>query len=157
MISKEKFVDIINKLKEIDDFIEETNKRAKKLRNSMIADFFEASSIFSSNEIILDLLESIFDDNGDILGWWIYDLNYGRKYEDGCITDKNGDIIDLSTTEKLYDYLVEEMSNNINKQEEFIRKECSKCENTNEEDCNIVQKIDGEYDCVNKKIDKEEK
>ena len=48
----------------------------------------------------------MFND-GDIISWWIYDLEYGTEYKDGCITEEDGTIIDVSTAGKLYDYLKE--------------------------------------------------
>ena len=107
MISKQEFVDIINKLKVVNDFVHKTNEEARKLDDAIISDFFNASSLTISHEpIVVHLLENIFDDTG-IISWWLYELDYGRKYENGCIADANGNIIDLSTSEKLYDYLIE--------------------------------------------------
>lgn len=106
MISKQKFIEIINKLKTVNDFVYETNQKARQLKETIISDFFDADSLIISHEtIVIELLENIFND-GNILSWWIYDLDYGRKYKDGCITEENGDFIDLSTAEKLYDYLI---------------------------------------------------
>ena len=106
MISKEKFVDIINKLQKVDNFVNETNEKARQLNYSVISDFFNASSLSISHEtIVVELLENIFEE-WNVLSWWIYELDYGRKYKNGCISDKNGNIIDLSTAEKLYDYLI---------------------------------------------------
>lgn len=106
MISKAEFVNIINKLKEVNDFVNDTNEKARQLDDAIISDFFNASSLSISHEsIVINLLEIMFDD-GDTISWWVYDLEYGKKYEDGCITEKDGTIIDLSTAEKLYDYLV---------------------------------------------------
>lgn len=108
MIDKKEFVDIINKLKEVDDFVNETNDRAKKLNDAIISDFYNASSLSISHEnIVVKLLENMFNDN-DIISWWLYDLNYGRKYKEGCIQDCDGNSIDVSTPEKLYDYLTKE-------------------------------------------------
>ena len=36
MITKMQFVDIINKLKEVNDFVNETNERARKLSDAKI-------------------------------------------------------------------------------------------------------------------------
>ena len=108
MITKMKFVDIINKLKEVNDFVNETNDRARKLSDAVMSDFFNAQSLSISHEnIVIELLEDMFN-AGDIISWWIYDLEYGTKYKDGCITEKDGTIIDVSTAEKLYDYLYKE-------------------------------------------------
>lgn len=106
MITKQEFVDIINKLKEVNDFVNETNDKARKLNDAIISDFFNASSLSISHEnIVVDLLENMFNDK-DILSWWLYDLDYGRKYKGGYIIEADGTEIDLSTPEKLYDYLI---------------------------------------------------
>ena len=109
MISKKQFVDIINKLKEVNDFVDETNERAKKLNDAIISDFYNFSSLSISHEsLVLELLENMFDDY-DTISWWVYELDYGRGYRKGCIQDENGKNINLSTAEKLYDYLISEV------------------------------------------------
>lgn len=39
-----------------------------------------------------------------------------------------------------------------NTQNEFVKNVCSKCISAEAEECNIKKRIDGEYDCINKKI-----
>ena len=110
MISKQEFVNIINELKKVNDFVNEVNEKARNLKCDLNSDFdfFNSNSLFISHEhIVVKLLENMFND-GDTLSWWLYDLDYGRKYEDGCITEEDNTIIDISTAEKLYDYLVKE-------------------------------------------------
>lgn len=108
MITKKEFVDIINRLKEADDFVEETNKNAKKLKDAIISDFYNASSLSISHEdIVVKLLKELFNlQDDDTLIWWLYDLDYGRDYKEGDFRDGDGNEIDVSTPEKLYDYLV---------------------------------------------------
>lgn len=109
MINKKEFVEIINKLREVNDFVDETNERARKLNDAIISDFHNAMSLTISHEpIVVDLLENMFS-GGDTMSWWIYELDYGRKYYDGCIQDGKGENIDISTAEKLYDYLIKEV------------------------------------------------
>ena len=109
MISKQEFVDIIEKLKQVNDFVDETNKKARELNDAIILDFYNTSSLSISHEtIVVKLLENMFNDE-EILSWWLYELDYGRKFKLGYLQqEKNGKIIniDLSTTEKLYDYLI---------------------------------------------------
>ena len=53
----------------------------------------------------------MFNDN-DVISWWIYDEDFGRKFKAGDLSfEKDGKIYapDLSNPEKLYDYLIEEM------------------------------------------------
>lgn len=109
IIIKEEFVDIINRLQQVNDFVDETNKKARELNDAIISDFFNASSLSISHEtIVVKLLENMFNDK-DYLSWWLYDLDYGRKFKPGYLQEeRDGKIvnIDLSTPEKLYDYLL---------------------------------------------------
>ncbi len=41
----------------------------------------------------------------DALSYYVYELNFGKKYEPGCVTEENGDICPLSTPDELYDDL----------------------------------------------------
>lgn len=119
MISKGQFVRIIDKMRLVYDFVEETNDKARQLRDDLdgsFSDFFEGNSLFIAHDnLVIELLENMFNDN-DIISWWIYDEDFGRKFKAGDLSfKKNGKIYapDLSNTEKLYDYLVEEMDKNI--------------------------------------------
>lgn len=58
MIDKVKFVDIINDLMEVNDFVNETNDKAKRLNDAIISDFFNAQSLSISHEnIVVELLK----------------------------------------------------------------------------------------------------
>ena len=106
MITKKQFVEIINKLKKVNDFVNKTNDEARELDDAIESDFFNAMSLSISHEsIVVKLLEKIFNDNEGIISWWLYELDYGREYEDGCFIDEDRSYIDVSTAEKLYDYL----------------------------------------------------
>lgn len=112
IISKEAFCDIINKLIKTNDFIDEVNAKARKLDNAIESDFFNASSLSISFETdVVYLLGLMFNDleKESILSWWIYEQDYGRAK--GTAIWKNDKYIDISTPEKLYDYLVKEMEN----------------------------------------------
>ena len=88
MITKKEFIDIIDKLKQVNDFVDETNNKARKLDDAIISDFFNASSLSISHEnIVVKLLENIFNDK-DILSWWLYELDYGREYKKGYLKDE---------------------------------------------------------------------
>ena len=109
MISKEQFVNIIDRLRETNDFVEETNDKARNLQDAIESDFFNAMSLSVSHEsIVVQLLENMFNDS-DYISWWIYELDYGRNYKEYCIQDADGNAIDVSTAEKLYDFLISEM------------------------------------------------
>lgn len=104
MISKQEFIDIIDKLKEVNDFVNEVNTKARKLDDAIISDFFNASSLSISHEnIVVRLLENMFNDK-DIISWWLYELDYGRN-TDMAWVKRNRVKIYLYTAGDLYDYL----------------------------------------------------
>lgn len=108
MITKKHFVDIINHLKEVNDFVNETNEKAEKIHDSIISDFFNASSLsISFEDDLVKVLENMFDT--DLISWWLWELNYGREFKVGYLEEKNGDKPDLSTAEKLYEYLIKNL------------------------------------------------
>ena len=58
---------------------------------------------------VLKLLHAIFEDE-DKNGWICYysfDLDFGRKWKAGMVTDENGKDIALSSAEELYDFLTQ--------------------------------------------------
>ena len=106
MITKKEFVDIINRLKETDDFVNMVNNKARELRDAIESDFFNACGLSISHEsTVVKLLEDIFNDY-DTISWWLYELDYGRNFEMAYLIDENKNEIDVSSAEKLYDYLV---------------------------------------------------
>lgn len=111
MISKEKFVDIINRLRNYNDMQDEIRDISKKYIEPMESDFNNAAEICVGHEtVVVDLLRNIFDDEeNDILGWWIWECDYGRSFKKGFLVELDGTKPDLTTPEKLYDYLTENM------------------------------------------------
>ena len=109
MIGKEEFVAIMDKLKKVNDFVDETNKKARELDDAIISDFYNTMSLSISHEnIVVELLENMFNDT-EIISWWLYEKDYGRKSK-LKMWDEFGKEIDLSTADKLYEYLINEWS-----------------------------------------------
>lgn len=105
MISKEKFVEIINRLKNYKELQDKINDLFKENIDNKEMDFMNAGSICIGHEsVVIELLENMFNDK-DTISWWIYECNYGRDFSLGDI-EVDGIEIDLSTAEKLYDYLI---------------------------------------------------
>ena len=108
MISKEKFVEIINRLKSYNELQNKIDDLFKENIENRERDFMNAGSICIGHEsVVVYLLEKIFDT--DMISYFIYELDYGEKYKKGCVLDENMNNIDLSTAEKLYDYLVQDI------------------------------------------------
>lgn len=107
MITKERFVQILRRLENYNKLQEQINSLFDECIDNKENDFCNAGSICIGHEsVVVELLENMFDT--DMISYWIYELDYGRKYKDGYVLDGEGNIVDLSTLEKLYDYLIEE-------------------------------------------------
>ena len=105
LISKEEFVEIINRFIETQDIVEKVNEIFNNSIDTKISDYMNASSLMICHEdIVVKLLKRIFNDE-ETLSWWLYERNYGRDFKIGDLED-NGIKVDLTTAEKLYDYLV---------------------------------------------------
>lgn len=108
IISKGKFVEIMNRLKNYNDLQNQIDDLFKDNIENRERDFMNAGSICIGHEsVVVYLLEKIFDT--DMISYFIYELDYGEKYKAGCVLDENMNEIDLSTAEKMYDYLVKSM------------------------------------------------
>ncbi len=106
MITKNEFVEIMNKLKEVDDFVKEVNEKSRKLSDAIISDFFNAQSLSISHEsLVLELLQNIFNDK-DFISWWIYETDYGRNKNMAKVWLEDNTEISLETPEQLYDFLI---------------------------------------------------
>lgn len=108
IISKDKFVEIINRLKNYNNLQDKINDLFKENIDNKEMDFMNAGSICIGHEsVVVYLLERMFDT--DMISYFIYELDYGEKYKEGCVLDENMNEIDLSTAEKMYDYLVKSL------------------------------------------------
>ena len=100
MISFDKFEYYINTIKRESDFVDsltealQTEILLKKLNCQCLA---------------IELISDMFHDTNDWLGYWIFELNFGSDYTDGCVTEADGALIPLRTTRELYDFLCANM------------------------------------------------
>ncbi len=110
MISKEEFVKIIKRLRDYNDLQDKINELFRDNIDNQEMDFMNAGSICVGHEtIVVELLENIFNDK-DTISWWLYEQDYGRSVSiDDVFDEEIGKFIDLTTPEKLYDYLIKEM------------------------------------------------
>ena len=82
------------------------NNSAEAIRS----DYMDVGALMICHEdLVVELLEKMFEDEYSYITYWLYELNYGRAYKAGCIKEANGKDIDISTAEKLYDFLIKNM------------------------------------------------
>ena len=83
------------------------------------------------SDLTMDILEEIFaDKDNSWIPYWIYELDFGKKWKKGMCTDKNKKDIKLKTSSDLYDLLVmkhyeqyEPLFKNIKNEKQKIKSE----------------------------------
>lgn len=112
-LTKDEFVDIIQRLKESSELVDKVEELFRNSRENLECDYCNAAGLQISHEgVVVSLLEKLMRDQAENISYFIYELDYGKDYRDGDIADENG-VVDMSTPEKLYDYLVEEYFDEI--------------------------------------------
>lgn len=75
--------------------------------NNITNDLEFAQFDFTPHEgLCLEILSESMNDTSDWISYWFYELDCGRDYKDGCITDLDGKIIKLKTIEDLYNCII---------------------------------------------------
>ena len=106
ILSEQEFVDVMNRLREASDLQEQVDKLFRNSRENIENDFCNAAALQISHEnTVVFLLKRIMRDQYDYIDYFIYELDYGRKYEVGMMTDENGQNIDIHTPGLLYDFI----------------------------------------------------
>ena len=100
MISKETFVNTMERLETLDKNMDAIDAAFKKLSPDFCGFY-----ITEPFDIVVDLLKESFKDKHDLLGYFVYELDYLHKFHMGCVTQDN-EPIDLSTWDKVYDHMV---------------------------------------------------
>ena len=103
MISKELFVETINFMKERNDAIDRINRE--------LSVEFEDSTFypyFRYEEMLVKVLKATMHDEGDWIRYFLYEGNYGEDLKPDSVSEADGTPIDITTSEKLYDFLVKE-------------------------------------------------
>lgn len=109
-LTKQEFVDILNRLCEATGLVDKVEELFRNSRDNLECDFCNGAGLQISHEgIVVKLLEKLMQDSVGNITYFIYELDYGREYQEGCVSDNNGNI-DIGTPEKLYDYLMKEYS-----------------------------------------------
>lgn len=105
-ISKTAFVKAINAIKEY-------NKKIDAIQ-TVLEENCEDSVFWppSLQNDLINVLKNAFnddDDYGGMIEYFIYDLEFGKQWRPGVVTDENNKDIKMQTPEELYDYLVDRL------------------------------------------------
>lgn len=108
LISKQTFVKIINTMRDREDLVIKLNDIIREYRVTLREDFLDGNAlIIGGEDEIVELLEILMKDTCGDISYFMWEIDFGRDYEPGCIT-QDGEDIDISSADKLYDYLVSE-------------------------------------------------
>lgn len=104
MISKESFVKTMQRLEDLERKMDDVDTALHALSPD-----FGGFYIPETISITIDLLREIFKDESDMLEYLVYELDYLNEFKLGYVLDENDDPVDLSTWDKVYDFLIESM------------------------------------------------
>lgn len=109
MINKELFIKIMNDIELQHTHDAKCAEAFSVILPNDYTSLYDNSKLYSS---IITLLCDIFkDENKTEMSWieyFIYELEFGKKYKDGCTKMKNENV-DISDSSKLYDFLIVNM------------------------------------------------
>lgn len=102
ILSKDEFVDVIN---DVEKSIGYQNGLNSYFRKNEVDGYILQPDCVAT---VLRLLHIIFDksDKDNLIERFCLELEFGRKWKSGVITNKDGISIELKSTEDLYDYLL---------------------------------------------------
>lgn len=135
IISKDEFIKAISKVKAVHEYQDGLNTYFSK--NGCDGNLYQPDC----TDTVLNLLHTIFGkaDENEWISYFVFELEFGEKYNQGMIKDCEGECIDLSSTENLYNYLIElsneendEYELDIEDESDFINR-WANCKNENHE------------------------
>jgi hypothetical protein len=107
-LSKYEFVSIISKIQDANELVDKMDELCRVSRDKIECDLGNGAGFMIAHEsIVVKLLEKLMRDRDEYIFHFIYELEYGKNYEPGTVMNQDGDV-DLSTSERLYDYLAEQ-------------------------------------------------
>lgn len=102
MISKETFVNTMNKLRDLDRKMDAVDKAFKALDSDFCS--FYVTSIFDTT---FDLLKEAMNDKDDWIGYFVYERDWLRNFKLGDV-EVNGEPVKIYSWGDVYDFIVTE-------------------------------------------------
>lgn len=101
MINKELFVKSMNTLKEM-------SKQETELLSTfnINPEWICGEWVWNYYTLLKDSVLGEYEDIGDDFSYFVFELDFGSKWKEGMITDKDGNDIKMQTAEDLYDILI---------------------------------------------------
>ena len=105
-MTKELFIKHMNDIINLWEFEDSINSVVSKYNQKNM----EISSIYFPSLIdnVVELLELNMNDSDEMISYWVFELDVGKTYRDGCVSDADGNVIPLKTLDDLWNYLIME-------------------------------------------------
>ena len=100
MISKELFLNILERLEKLNKKISNVDYALRDLSPD-----FGGLYVSETTDITVDILQAIFNDKGEWLAYLIYERDWLKSFKIGNVLIDDTPI-DLTTWEKVYDFLI---------------------------------------------------
>lgn len=108
-ISREEFVKILVNLEAARNLEGDIYHAVQKFSSKTKTDFQDTGClVVTFEDTVIDLLQRLMHDDFHTVEYFVYETNFGHDYKPGCVKEDNEDA-DISTAEKLYDYLKKKM------------------------------------------------
>ena len=104
IMSKDLFIESINYVKDLMKEQERFNDLLHEIDGEFGGGYIHSKSI----DFILHLVKELSNDKYDNISYYCWELDFGDKYEEGCITEEDGTPIPLSTPEDLWNLIQSE-------------------------------------------------
>ena len=105
MITKKQFIQSIEAIKKQMDYDHECTKSFQKiLKNDYISGYDNNIII----EHLIKLLAELTKDKSDWIGYYVYELDFGKEYKEGCVT-QGGKNIPLKTPKDLWNLITDKV------------------------------------------------
>jgi len=109
-LSFDEFTDVMDAIREaqrIESCIDEAFLKAKNPYHKDKSDFIGIYGLLSYNDdALLKVLEVMFDDHAQWISYFVYELDWGKEWKQGAVTDADGTDIPLGTLADLYHLIV---------------------------------------------------
>ena len=100
MLSKEKFIEYLERYRELADIEEKLNSTVK-----LLCPDFNSFYLDKHSSLILDMLKDLMNDTEDWIGYYIWESDWGKTFS--CVWNEEGEEIPLETLQDLYNIIVE--------------------------------------------------
>ena len=102
-MDRDLFIDTMNKIEALAREQDEFDAMLHKIDPEFGGGYIHNKTIF----LLEELLSKMVNDKYDNISYYMWEIDFGKEYEIGCITEEDGTPIPLSNAGELYDLIME--------------------------------------------------